>query len=89
MKRRLRIILEVDVIPLSCEDMAEVNQLLDYDEDPLTGEQAVKEVNATELGDAITGLFHEDAISEALAGSNLFVTFDPKSVTISDSQFIE
>lgn len=78
--KTLRVILDIPVKPL---DHDRVDYLLEDDLTLTRDDLALdpNEYTADELADIVKGLFHDEAVGEAFAGSEMYVTFgDPKVV---------
>ncbi len=81
LEKTLRVTLELKVVPLSEDELAEGNRDLPEDAH-MTQEDAIQECEPFELGDVIQGMFQEDSVREAFAGSNIYVTFDGQPLVI-------
>lgn len=75
--KRLRVELEIEVLPLSEEEQSEMlEQLGPDDEEEDEGSLFdPDDYSPRELAEVIEGAFHEEAVREMFAGSSIYVTF--------------
>lgn len=87
MNKTLRVTLDIIVKPLDDEQLAEANEGMP-DDCQMTAKDAMTDADEGDLADMVVGLFHEESVREAFAGSNIFVTFE-SDPTIVSAEFVE
>lgn len=79
--KTLRIDLEVKVRDFTKAELAEEMEIAGLSEDEVSDSE-LDETDEFALAEVIVGMFHEEAVREAFAGSNMFVTFEGEPLVI-------